>query len=218
MDDIGKLIYAAHSAPSSGNLQNWKFIIVQDENLRKSIAEACYGQLWMATAPVYIVVCGNPDRGSQFYGIRGERLYTIQNCAAAVQNILLAAHDIGLGSCWVGAFEEDTLRDLLGIPEHIRPQAIITIGHAAEKPRDPPWKEEIYTTTYLNSYEGRIRDIDHVLGYHAGKFHKIIDTSKAATKKRLEESKPILNKIIDSANAKVNKLHKKIKERNDQKQ
>jgi nitroreductase len=196
-DKIGDIIYAAMHAPSSGNLQNWKFIIVDDAGARKALSEACMRQLWMTQAPYHIVVCGEHEKAEQFYGIRGDRLYTIQNCAAAVQNMLLAAYDLGLGSCWVGAFNEEEVRDICGIPGNIRPQAIVTIGYPAEEPKDPPWKHEIYTVAFLNGYGGRMKDPDHVLGYHSKKVHNAVNFAKNQTDKGIDSLKKHAKRLTD---------------------
>ena len=134
LDKKTAVIEAGHYSPSAGNFQDWKFIIVTEAGLRSAIAEHCMEQYWMATAPAYIVVCSNEERTEMRYGLRGKRLYSVQSNAAAMENMLLAAHSLGLGSCWVGAFDEEFLTRNLGIPETARPQGIITIGYPAEKP------------------------------------------------------------------------------------
>jgi hypothetical protein len=136
----------------------------------------------MAEAPIHIVVCSESPKAEQFYGIRGDRLYSIQNCAAAVENMLLATHAQGLASCWVGAFDEEMLKRTLGIPDDIRPQAILPIGYASESPRETP-RGALYDKVFLDGWGGRIRDIQHVMGYHSAKLHKAADkTNKAVTK------------------------------------
>ncbi len=105
-DLITNILDAGKFAPSAGNIQNWKFIVVRKEDVIKKLAKASFDQDWMEDAPVHIVVVGEPEKASRFYGARGERLYTIQSCAAAVENMLLVANELGLGSCWVGAFDE----------------------------------------------------------------------------------------------------------------
>lgn len=150
-EDILKILDAARWAPSAGNLQPWRFIVVTDSKLKEDIAYAAYGQLWMATAPVIIVVCAVPEESSWRYGERGEKLYCIQDTAAAIQNILLAAHALGYGTCWVGAFSEDEVREILNIPKNVRPVALITIGKPAEKPYPPP-RRELKEIVYLNRY------------------------------------------------------------------
>lgn len=193
-DIIGQLVIAARDAPSSGNLQNWRFIIVEDQEKRNSIAEACLHQMWMCEAPVFIVLCADIDKATRFYGIRGEKLYSIQNCAAATQNILLAATDLGLGSCWVGAFDEEKLKDILNIPENVRPQSIVTIGYPEETPKDPPWKHDLYTICFLEKYGGRVHNVDHVLGYHSEKVVRAANAAKKGASKSKETFKNLINK------------------------
>lgn len=154
-DKITAIIEAGHYAPSAGNLQDWKFVLITDKGLRSAIAEHCMEQYWMAQAPVHIVVCSNEERTEQRYGLRGKRLYSIQSNAAAIENMLLAAHALGLGACWIGAFDEDYLTRTLDIPETARPQAIITIGYAAEKPgkKDLTGLDSI---VYFNGFGARL--------------------------------------------------------------
>jgi len=137
-EDLMKVLEAATWAPSAGNLQPWEFIIVRGNDLKRKVASAAYGQMWIAEAPVVIIVCANIPRTSRYYGERGRTLYCIQDTAAAIQNMLLAAHALGYGTCWVGAFSEHEVRRVLEIPEHVRPVAIIPIGKPAEKPSPPP--------------------------------------------------------------------------------
>ncbi|MEM1539732.1 MAG: nitroreductase family protein, partial [Candidatus Bathyarchaeia archaeon] len=96
------------------------------------------GQSFIEETPVVIVACADENRSAQGYGMRGKNLYCIQDTAAAVQNIHLAAYSMGLGTCWVGAFMEDEVKKILKIPEGIRPVAIIPVGYPAEKPSPPP--------------------------------------------------------------------------------
>lgn len=153
-DKIVTVLNAGRMAPSAGNLQNWKFIVVREDDVRKKIAQACLEQSWMETAPVHIVVVAEPEKAKRYYGSRGEFLYSIQNCAAAIENMLLAAHDIGLGTCWIGAFNEDLIRRAVNLPEHVTPQAVITLGYADEKPIRPP-KTRLEYVVWLEKWWGR---------------------------------------------------------------
>lgn len=156
-DSISKCIEAARHAPSSGNLQNWKFIIILEPDIKKAVAEAALQQWWIAEAPVVIVAIAEPDRAERYYGVRGERLYSIQNCAAAVENLILEAHSLGLGTSWVSAFDEDTLKRILGIENFARPQVIIPLGYPAEVPPKPP-KIPLEQIVFFNAWRNRIRD------------------------------------------------------------
>jgi nitroreductase len=156
-DHISRIVDAGRHAPSSGNLQNWKMVVVRDPAKRKAIAEASIQQYWMISAPVHIIICAEPEKAERYYGIRGERLYTVQNCAAAVQNMLLEAHSLGLGSCWVGAFDEEMVKRAIRAEKFVRPQAIITVGYAAETPQKPP-KYPMNVVTYFEQWRGVIKD------------------------------------------------------------
>jgi nitroreductase len=131
---VEKLVEAALWAPSAGNIQPWEFIIVRKPEIKRKLVEAALDQTFIEEAPVVIVVCANEVRSSQGYGIRGKTLYCLQDTAAAIQNIHLTAHSVGLGTCWIGAFKEEEARQILNIPKGVRPIAIIPIGYAAESP------------------------------------------------------------------------------------
>jgi len=133
-ETVEELIDAARWAPSAGNIQPWEFIIVRKPKIKRRLVEAALGQMFIEEAPVVIIVCANEERSSQGYGVRGETLYCLQDTAAAIQNIHLAAYSLGLGTCWVGAFREEETRVILRIPQGIRPVAIIPVGYPAEAP------------------------------------------------------------------------------------
>jgi nitroreductase len=84
-----------------------------------------------------IIVCANENRSSERYGVRGKSLYCIQDTAAALQNIHLTAYSLGLGTCWIGAFNEEEARRTLKIPQGIRPVAIVPVGYPTETARLP---------------------------------------------------------------------------------
>jgi len=130
---IIELLKAGNAAPSAGNLQARDFVVVRNPETKRLIAEAALEQMFIATAPVVIVVCANYPRSMRIYGDRG-KLYAEQDATAAVENILLAAHALGLGAVWVGAFHENAIARILELPNYVRPIAIIPVGWPAEKP------------------------------------------------------------------------------------
>ena len=136
-DLIDKILQAATQAPSAGNMQDWEFIVVESIETKRELVIASFNQTFIADAPVVIVVCSDMDRVASKYGVRGSSLYSIQDAAAATENLLLAAHALGLGSCWVGAFNEGRIKEILVLPTNVRPLAIIPIGYPAEKPGKP---------------------------------------------------------------------------------
>jgi|Deesub1362A_J573_1020465.scaffolds.fasta_scaffold00091_54 nitroreductase len=133
---LTQLIEAARWAPSAGNLQPWHFYVVTNARSRRCLAQAALNQDFVARAPVCIVVCAEPDRSAFRYRERGRKLYCLQDTAAATQNILLAATAAGLGSCWVGAFDEDRVAACLGIPRAQVPVAVIPLGYPEQEPEN----------------------------------------------------------------------------------
>ncbi|MGD0495764.1 MAG: nitroreductase family protein [Candidatus Bathyarchaeia archaeon] len=131
-ENVEKLIDAAMWAPSAGNIQPCEFIIIRKPDVKRRLAEAAWEQSFIEEAAVAIVVCANENRSSQRYGDRGKSLYCIQDTAAAIQNIHLAAYSLGLGTCWIGAFKEHDVRQILNVPQGIRPVAIVPVGYAAK--------------------------------------------------------------------------------------
>lgn len=128
---VQRIIAAAIRAPSAGNLQPWHFVVVRREEIKHALALAAYGQSFVAEAPVVIVVCAEPERSATGYGTRGSELYCLQDTAAATGHILLAATALGLGGCWVGAFDEGAASRALSLPSHLRPVAMVPIGEPA---------------------------------------------------------------------------------------
>jgi len=133
-EKIERVLEAARWTPSAGNLQSVEYTVVKDSETRRKLSEASLGQDHVRDAPVDIVVCCNLPKISH-YGPRGRELYSIQESGACIQNIMLAAHSLGLGTCWVGAFSEEKVKEILGIPENVRPVGIITLGYPDEKPK-----------------------------------------------------------------------------------
>jgi nitroreductase len=134
VDDLmlDEALRAANLAPSAGNLQARDFVVVKNIHTKKALAKAAYDQDFVRSAPAVIVVCANLDR-IDHYGDRGRTLYCLQDTAAAIQNMLLFLHSKGIGSVWVGAFDEGKAVEALGLPEHARPVAIVPIGYPAER-------------------------------------------------------------------------------------
>jgi len=133
-DVLEEILGAAIQAPSAGNVQDWEFVVVTKQETKQRLAESAWGQGFIAEAPVVIVVCSNLRAISSTYGERGKNLYSIQNAAAATQNLMLAAWDKKIGSCWVGSFNEEKVREALVLPSMIRPLAIIPLGYPSSKP------------------------------------------------------------------------------------
>lgn len=140
-EQLDVVLRAAMAAPSAGNQQSWRFIVVRDADRREALSQATPYAGMMARAPVGIVVCGD-TREPKHPG------YWVQDCSAAIQNLLVAAHAKGLGAVWIGCHpvEErvENVRRICGVPEGVMPMSMIALGHPAEeKPPaerfDPAW-------------------------------------------------------------------------------
>jgi nitroreductase len=134
---IDKLIEALIWAPSAGNLQARKFYFVKDAGVKKKIAVAALNQHFLAEAPLVVVGCTD-SRISYRYKERGVYLYSIQDVACSLMSMMLVAYENGLGSVWVGAFHEDTVFEILDLPKHLRPVALVAIGYPSKIPSPPP--------------------------------------------------------------------------------
>lgn len=131
---IGEILTSAINAPSSGNIQNWHFIIVRDQEKRNNIATSCLKQYWMNEAPVHIVVCYDERNIKMLYPKMYEE-FSLQNTSIVATLILLKATDLGIGSCWVSVFDPGAISSILKLPEHIKPSVIITLGYPRVKPK-----------------------------------------------------------------------------------
>ncbi|UCG70669.1 MAG: nitroreductase family protein [Thermoplasmata archaeon] len=148
---IMEIIELGNLAPSAGNLQPRDFVIVKDQAIKEQLAHAALDQNFIAEAPVVIVVCTNAMRTAPYYGMRGVNLYSIQDSAAAIENMLLVIVDFGLACCWVGAFDENAVFRILELPEHVRPIAILPIGYADEA-KGPASRMDIEEMVHYNRW------------------------------------------------------------------
>jgi nitroreductase len=133
-DVLEELLDGARWAPNAGNLQPWRFVVVLDQSHRRALARAALNQRFLASAPAVVVVCAVPEESVRVYGSRGRDLYCLQDTAAATENLMIAATDAGLATCWVGAFDEAAVARDLDLASGWRPVALVSVGYPAEKP------------------------------------------------------------------------------------
>jgi nitroreductase len=126
-EDVSYILRCASTAPSAGNLEAWDVIVVTDEETKAALAEAAFSQEHVERAPVIFVVCSNYVRSMSRYGERGI-LYGLEDATIACTYMMLAAHAISLRSCWTGAFDDDEVREILSLPQHIRPVSLLAVG------------------------------------------------------------------------------------------
>ncbi len=128
-----QILAAANRAPSAGNLQSFEIFVVEGQEHRTELAQAA-GQEFIQQAPIVLVFCTNPVRAEARYRQRGVTLYTLQDATIACTFAMLAASDLGLGSVWVGAYNEQDVMTVLGNPPGLRAVAMLPIGYPAENP------------------------------------------------------------------------------------
>jgi len=148
---LDQLVDAAIAAPSAGNSQPWAFVVAVLEQTRRALSKAAYGQKSLEEASAVFVVCADEKAAEDAYGPRGKTLYCYQDTAAAVENLLLAAAALGLGTCWIGAFREEEVRKVVNCPVNMRPVALVPVGYAAESPPTRPRRtrtEVVYRETF----------------------------------------------------------------------
>lgn len=125
---ISRLLEAARLAPSASNRQEWRFIVVRDQVMRNKLAEAARGQKFVAEAPVVLACCAETD---EHVMACGQLCYPI-DVAIAMDHITFCAAVEGLGTCWIGAFEEEPVKQLLSIPSPVRVVGLLPIGYPKE--------------------------------------------------------------------------------------
>jgi nitroreductase len=122
-EKLMRILEAGRLAPSAGNIQPWHFIVVRDFEKRKKLAEARWAK-FLAESPIVIVGCGDQKASPRWFMV---------DVAIAMQNMVLTAVSEGLGTCWVGSFDEDEVRRMLKIPDNYRIVALLAIGYPREK-------------------------------------------------------------------------------------
>ncbi len=189
---IGIMLYMATHTNSAGSLQPWEFIVVKDEDQRKKLAVAALRQNVLAEAPVNIVVCANMERTHLRFDKRGT-LYGVQDTAAAVSNMVIAATALDLGVTWVRAFDEDEVKSILGLPDALRPVAILAVGHIAAVAEDEhvtPFEHVTWVDKYGKKFEFAIstkrgREDEHI----AKPIGNYLEDELKKLKKKMEHKK-----------------------------
>lgn len=123
------ILEAGRLAPTAKNLQPWHFIVVRDPEIKRKLIFTDWNN-FIEEASTVIVGCGETDKK-----------WAVVDVAIALQNMVIAAEALGLGSCWIGAFEEEEVKRVLEVPNHLKVVAMVTIGYPAERPEPPPKKK-----------------------------------------------------------------------------
>ena len=132
---LAQVLEAGRLAPSARNRQEWKFVVARDPAKREALAAACCNQKMVAEAPVTLVICAT----SGGFMNCGQLAETV-DCSIAMSLMMLEAAELGLGTCWLGAFEAGQVKDVLGLPEGYIPVVVSPLGYPAEQPNARPRK------------------------------------------------------------------------------
>jgi len=133
-----RILETANRAPSAGNLQAYEIVVVRSQETKRALAAAALNQTFLAQAPVVLVFFANKSRSAAKYGRRGSELYALQDATIACAYAQLAATALGLATVWVGAFDDESVSQILHAPSDWRPAAILPIGYPAERPEPTP--------------------------------------------------------------------------------
>jgi nitroreductase len=124
------VLEAARLAPTAANRQAFQIIVVKDRHQRRAVADS-YEHTWLLSAPVLLVVTADPDQA----WVRSDGMnYAMVDAAIAMDHLTLSAADLGLGTCWIAAFDPDILRRALGLPARVQPVAFTPLGHPLDHP------------------------------------------------------------------------------------
>jgi nitroreductase len=137
-EKLHAILEMACAAPSAGDLQSYRIYVIQDAAKRELLSKATMNQPFIADAPVSLLFCSDPLRAASKYGARGEKLYALQDATIAATYAQLAIVAAGLGSTWVGQFDEEKLKSSLGLEAGLEPVAILCVGYPAELPEESP--------------------------------------------------------------------------------
>lgn len=140
-DKLNKILESARISPSAANRQEWKFVVVKDKDTRIKLVDPCMGQKFVGEDPVLIAACSTE---SERIMPCGQYAYTV-DLSIALSFMILQATELELGTCWLGAYDEKLVRNVLKIPENIKIVGMITLGYPDEDPDARPRKtiEEI---------------------------------------------------------------------------
>ena len=132
-EKLDSILEAARLAPSASNRQEWRFIVVRDKDIRQRLMQAAKDQTFVGQAPVVIAACAKTDSHVMTCG---QQCYPI-DVAIAIEHMALKATEEGLGTCWIGAFYEDKVKEILGIPQDIRIVALLALGYPVKLRPNP---------------------------------------------------------------------------------
>ena len=147
-EKLRSVLEAARLAPSANNRQNWKFIVVKDKGTREKLAEAAHSQGFVGEAPVVIIACGTDPT----YRMSGGQLSCPVDLAIAIDHMTLKAVEEDLGTCWIGAFDAEAVKKILGIPENVAVVALLPLGYPKFQPA-PTSRKDFEEVVIFNRWQ-----------------------------------------------------------------
>jgi nitroreductase len=146
---LARILEVCSYAPSAKNLQPWRLVVVQDPQIRQALVPACRDQKFLAQAPVVIAFCGK--EGDAYQTMGGYWNSLVVDLAILLDEISLAAQTEGLGTCWIGAFREEDVKQVLQIPAEVKVVALTPLGYPDEEPVRRP-RKELAQILYFNRW------------------------------------------------------------------
>ena len=131
-EKLEEILKVVESSPSAGNLKAREVLVVKEKELKQELAKASFHQNFISQAPLVLIFFALPEKSKQVYGERGENLYALQDATISCAYAWLEAVNMGLGACWMGAFDEEKVKEILKVPSGWRPIALLPIGYPAE--------------------------------------------------------------------------------------
>ena len=130
-EKLSQIFEAARLAPSARNVQDWRFVVVTDKGLKAKVAEAANGQMFLETAGAIIIACSNSDSVMRC----GQAIGPI-DVSIALEHICLQATEMGLATCWIGSFDPEKVRAILGVPDDVAVIELMPIGYPADRAKE----------------------------------------------------------------------------------
>lgn len=148
---IEKIVDAARWAPTAGNQQPIEVVVVSEKEKREKLAAESGYAPYLKDSPVALVVCVNQNKYTKGYD-KGSAFYTPMDASAAIQNMMLAAHALGLGTCWDSLLNKKVIRELLNLPEYVDPFSILALGYPSKIPEKPPSRRKLEEMIHWDTF------------------------------------------------------------------
>jgi len=154
-DKIIEICESARMAPMAGNIYTLKLVLVSEKAKKQELAEAALGQEFIADANHVLVVCSDTSELKRSYGSRAE-IYARQQAGAAIENMFLKAVDLGLGTCWIGAFDENAVKRIINAPDTVQIEAMLPVSYAASPGKEAKKKPDLKMILHFEKWGQKV--------------------------------------------------------------